>query len=102
MSLKTFQNGADKDSLFSYVNTDPLMKRMLTDQPESQDDADVQHQREIEQVKKSDEFRNMKRSLRIGGRPVPDEKLVEMILHRREVVKARQQREAQQQQTEEQ
>jgi hypothetical protein len=34
MPLKSFQNGADKDSLFSYVNRDPLLKRLLTRQPD--------------------------------------------------------------------
>lgn len=33
MSLKTFQNPAEKDSLFAYTNSDPLLKRLLTAQP---------------------------------------------------------------------
>ncbi len=33
MPLKSFQNPADKDSLFAYTNSDPLLKRLLTAQP---------------------------------------------------------------------
>ncbi len=95
--LKTHANPADKDSLFSYVTTDPLLRRMTTDEPQSQEDVDAEHQRQVAQVKKSDEFKQLKQKIRIGGVRPSDEKIVDMILRRREVVKARQQREAQQQ-----
>lgn len=39
MSLKTFQNPAEKDSLFAYTKSDPLLKRLLTDQPKAEQPA---------------------------------------------------------------
>ena len=85
--LKTHQNGPERDNLLSYAATDPLMKRMLADQPDD-NDADNQAQLARQRLMSSPEFKELKRKMRVRHAdgttgPVSDNYVLDQLMRRR-------------------